>query len=285
MEGRVLLIEDDAVNRQVLRERFEEYDIHIDEAEVGQEGINLATRLLPQAVIISTSLPDMRGRDVAKKLRSLTRTEHIYLMLLADDDVQSERLSGLEQGVDDFVASPFDPDEVMLRIRNALRRANSSNLMDPTTGLPATRLVQDQLRRLVQVPEGDWALLRFHISYLEAFREVYGFQAANDFLRDMGRILAEVLNKDAVVNDFLGYTGHDNFIVVTKQSRAAQFKDEVQQAFNEEVEKHYGFIERRQGYLEVDGERTPLASLRIWEITPADGPFYDIRSLSEALVG
>ncbi len=285
MEGRVVLIEDDAVNRQVLRDRFEECAIHIDEAEVGEEGINLTTRLLPQAVIISTSLPDMRGTDVAERLRSLTRTEHIYLMLLADEDVQSERLSGLEQGVDDFVASPFDPDEVMLRIRNALRRSNSSNLMDPTTGLPATRLVQDQLRRLVQEPEGDWALLRFHISHLEAFREVYGFQAANDFLRDMGRILAEVLNKDAVAHDFLGYTGHDNFIVVTTQSRASQFKDEVQQAFNEEVEKHYGFIERRQGYVEVDGERTSLASLRIWEITPQDGPFYDIRSLSEALVG
>ncbi len=285
MEGRVLLIEDNPINRQVLEGRLRKAGGEVYEAETGQEGVEIATRLLPQAIIISTTLPDMSGSDVARKLRSITRTEHVFIMLLADEDSQSERLSGLEQGVDDFVASPFDPDEVMLRVRNALRRSNSSNLLDPTTGLPTNRLLQEQLRRLVQEPEGSWALVRFHVRHLGAFREVYGFQAASDFLRGLGRIIAEMLDQNALDDAFLGYAGNDSFIVITEEAHADELEAQVQQAFAQEVERHYGFMERMQGYVVVDGEQSPLASLHVSRITPQDGPFYDIRSLSEALGG
>jgi DNA-binding response OmpR family regulator len=285
MEGRVLLIEDNDDTRMILRERFESHGIQVDEAETGEAGVKFAARYLPQAIVVSTSLPDMRGVEVARQLRERTRTHHIFLLLLADDDAHQQRLSSLELGVDDFVASPFDPDELMLRVRNALRRANSSNLMDPATGLPAMRLVQEQLRRLVKDPERSWALMQVQISGLEAFREAYGFQAATDLLRDVARLLSVALSNDDVVDDFLGYTGSDDFIVITSQSRAPSLEDEIRSGFDKIISRHYGFKERLQGFVMVDNERTPLASLKIRHITPEDGPFYDIRSLSEALVG
>ncbi len=285
MEGRVLLIEDHPINRKVLRERFEESDMKVDEALTGEEGLKLAARLLPQVIIISNSLPDMEGGEVAKRLREKTRTRHIFLMLLADENVHRQRLTSLELGVDDFIASPFDPDEVRLRVRNALRRANNSNLMDPTTGLPAGSLVQDQLRRLLKDPEGQWALLRVHVIALEAFREVHGFQAAGDMLRGVAAILAESLAHDDVQDDFLGYVGRDDFIAITHKTRAQSMREEVVAKFQQEIGTHYDFLERDQGFILVDGERAPLASLRIRSITPADGPFYDVRSLSEALSG
>ncbi len=285
MEGRVLLIEDDPDNRAVLRERLEAHEIQVDEAESGEAGIQFAARYLPQAIVVSTSLPDMNGLQVARRLRERTRTQHIYLMVLADEDVHQQRLASLELGVDDFVASPFDPDELMLRVRNALRRANLSNLMDPATGLPAMRLVQEQLRRLVKSPEGTWALMQVHVAGLEPFRETYGFQAATDLLRDVARLLSVALSDDDVVDDFLGYTGSDDFIVITDQARAPSLEREIQSNFEKVVSRHYGFKERLQGFVKVDGSRAPLASLRIRQITPDDGPFYDIRSLSKALVG
>lgn len=287
MEGRVLLIEDDAVNRKILRERFEAAGMQVDEAAEGQDGLEAASRLLPQVIVISTSLGAMSGAEVAQQLRSVTRTRHIFLMLLADEDQHQERLSGLELGVDDFVSSPFDPDEVTLRVRNAMRRANSTNLTDPTTGLPAGSLVQEQLRQLVmQDPEGEWALLRFRVSNLGPFREAYGFMAADDLLRGVTRILAEVLDRDAVAKDFLGYGGNDDFILITQPKRAEAIKAEVSAQFGDEIGSHYGFMEREQGYIVVDGKQVPLASLRVRCVTPqTDGPFYDIRSLSEALAG
>ena len=285
MESRVLLIEDDSHNQEVLQQRFEAANMHLDVVRTGAEGIAYAARFLPQAIIVSSSLPDMDGGDVVRRLREMTRTHHIFLMLVADKEIHRERLNALELGADDFVSAPFDPDEVHLRIRNALQRANASNLISPITGLPALRLIQDQLRHLIQKPEGDWALLRVHVESLEPFREVYGFQAGTDFLNGVARILSVALSHDDVENDFLGYSGNDDFIVVTTRQRRSSLIEEIQAAFAEQMPNHYAFMERQQGYVQIDDVRAPLASLKILTITAADGPFYDIRSLSEALAG
>lgn len=285
MEGRVLLIEDDPANVAILREHLTDAQIKVEESTTGQEGIEKALRLIPEGIVISTSLPDMEGVEVVKHLRSLSRTRHIFMMLLADENLHHELLNGLEVGVDDFVLSPFDPDEVTLRIRNALRRATSSNRTDPITGLPAGPLLQEQLRYLVQNdPEGTWGLIRFRVAYLDPFREVYGFMAAEDFLRGVARILSEVMGNTMSETDFLAYGGHDDFIVITQRDRFEALRDEVLRLFAEEVGSHYNFIDREQGYILYEGEKVPLAELRVRMVTPeVDGPFYDIRSLTEAL--
>ncbi len=285
MEGRVLIIEDHKGNLQLLQKHFEEADMKIATATTGEEGIKSALNFMPQVIIVSTSLPDMRGSDVAQRLRSYERTKHIHIIMLADEDHQQERINGLKLGVNDFVASPFDPVEVTLRVRNALHRANMANRTDPTTGLPAGILVQDQLRALMKDPEGSWALLRFRVRYLNPFRELYGFVAAKDLLRNVAHILAEALGSDDVSQDFLGYGGNDDFIVITTQERAPSLKDEVLARFKQEVHTHYGFMEAAAGHIEVEGKEYPLATLRVMIVTPKDGPFYDIRSLSEAIAG
>ncbi len=285
MEGRVLLIEDDPASAAILREHLAEAQIKVEEATTGQEGIEKALRLIPEGIVISTSLPDMAGIEVVKQLRSMTRTRHIFMMMLADENMHHELLNGLEIGVDDFVPSPFDPDEVTLRVRNALRRATSSNRTDPVTGLPAGPLLQEQLRYLVQNdPEGTWCLIRFRVAHLDPFREVYGFMAAEDMLRGVARIFSEVMGHNLSEKDFLAYGGRDDFIIITQRERFDALRDEVMRLFSEEVGSHYNFIDREQGYILYEGQKVPLAELRVRMVTPeVDGPFYDIRSLTEAL--
>lgn len=285
MEGRVLIIEDHDGNRKLLEKQFAETEINLSVAKSGKEGLEIAVREMPQVILLSTSLPDVPGVEIAKQLRAIKRTEHVFLMMIGDEDNRTERLSGLDVGANDFITCPFDPEEVTLRIGTALRRANMANRTDPTTGLPAGMLVQDQLRSLLKEPEGDWALLRFRIVNLEPFREVHGFMAGADLLRGVARVLAESLAKNHVEKDFLGFGGHDDFIVVTLKERAEALEKEVYAKFEEEVGSYYGFFEREKGTIEFEGKEYPLANLRVRHLTPADGPFYDIRSLSEGLAG
>ncbi|MBN1487914.1 MAG: response regulator [Anaerolineae bacterium] len=286
MEGRILIIEDSIANSRVLQKNFTEAGAEVEVAQTGSEGFDLATRLLPQVIVLSTSLPDMPGSDLAQRLRGIKRTEHIFLLMLADEDIHSERLNVLALGANDFVASPFDPVEVTLRVGNALRRANMSNRTDPITGLPAGSLVQDQLRHLVmEDPEGSWALVRFRLLNLDPYRESYGFMAAADLLRMAARLLAEALNRDDVADDFLGYGGNDDFIIITVQSRAESLISEVVKEFNQKVGSHYKEEDLAQGFIKVDDEQAHLAQLVAHSISPKDGPFYDIRSLTEELSG
>ena len=286
MKGRVLIIEDHAPNRFLLREQLERDEIEVIEAETGESGLRRALRMIPQVILLSTSLPDVTGLEVAKQLRDINRTKHVFLMMMGDQENRDERLTALEAGANDFVTSPFDPELVALRVRNAIQRANADNTVDPITALPAGRRVQAELMRLVQgEPQGDWALLRFHVRNLDPFREVHGFMAGDDILRAVARILAEALGRHAVESDFVGFGGHDDFIVITDADRADGLRENVRTAFDDVIGSFYGFMERERGSIEFEGEAYPLAELAIRCVNSEDGPFYDIRSLTEVLAG
>ncbi|HOU15271.1 MAG TPA: response regulator [Anaerolineae bacterium] len=285
MEGRVLLIEDHDGNRTLLTHQFVKEGFEVAEAVTAAEGIKAAIRLMPQVIVLSLSLPDMPGVDVARRLREINRTKHVFLMLIGDKNDREQRLAGLDLGANDFIDSPFDPELVALRVRNAIHRKNLDNLTDPATGLPAGRMVHDELLNLIQAPTGDWALMRFRILKLEPLREVYGLNAGEKLVSAVARLIAEALARDEMHNDFLGYGGHDDFIVITHQDRAPALEAEVRAAFEREIGAHYHAADRERGYLVWDGQQVGLAALRVRSVTPADGPFYDIRSLSEAIAG
>lgn len=285
MEGRVLLIEDHDGNRELLSKQFTKEGLEVAEATSGTDGVKTAARFMPQVILISTSLPDMSSLDVIRRLREINRTKHTFLMLFGDEENRQERLASLEGGANDFIDSPLDPELVALRVRNAINRKNLDNITDPITGLPAGRQVHDELLNLLRVPEGEWALMHFRIHKLDPFREVYGFMAGEKLLHDTARLIAEALAHDEIENDFIGYGGHDDFIVITGQERAAALEAEVRAAFTQSLAEHYGETAYAQGYIEVDGRQHALAGLRVRCVTPADGPFYDIRSLSEAIAG
>ena len=286
MKGRVLIIEDREDNRALLRERFEQDEIEVIEAETGEAGLKKALRVIPQVIVLSTSLPNASGLEIAERLRDINRTKHVFLMMMGDEENRKERLTALEAGANDFVTIPVDPDLVALRVRNAIQRANSENATDPITGMPAGRRVQTELMRLVREdPEGDWALMRFHVRNLDPFREVHGFMAGDDILRATARLLAEALGQESVEEDFMGFGGHDDFIVITDADRADDLRKDIQAAFEGTVGSFYDFLEREQGTIEFEGKQYPLACLTVHTVVSEDGPFYDIRSLTEVLAG
>ncbi len=285
MEGRVLVIEDHEGTRALIKRRLEEEGLQVAEADTGVSGTREAIRSIPQVILVSTTLPDMPGLEIVRRLRKTNRTKHIFLMMIADEENRNERLQGLDAGANDFLTLPIDPDLVMLRVRNAINRANLDNHTDPVTGMPAGRRLQDEMSRLLRAPQANWALMHVRVRHLKPFREVYGFVAGDELLRGTARILAEELAQDDIEEDFLGYGGRDDFIVITLQARAKALAAEVSAQFDHEIGTYYGFLDRQQGYIESGGVTYPLASLRIDTVTPDDGPFYDIRSLSEALAG
>ena len=120
---------------------------------------------------------------------------------------------------------------------------------------------------------------------LDPLREVHGFVAGDNLLRGVARLLAEVLAGDDIEDDFLGYGGHDDFIVITHQDRSESLIADAQAKFTQEIASHYDEAEHERGTIESEGQKFALATLRVRSVTPADGPFYDIRSLSEAIAG
>lgn len=284
--GKVAVIEPDATVAALLRACFEEAGFRVRAAATGQEGLTLCRKSLPQVALVDTDLPDIDGLQVCRELRTTTRTRHVHVILITRSLDRKVRIVGLETGADDFVVIPFDAEEVTLRVRNALRRATSDNLTDPVTSLPGRRLIQARLRELVSGEEG-WALLGLSVRHLEPFQEVHGFLAAQEVLRSVARVLAHGSERWGNADDFVGHSGGGRFVVVTSAERAEAVADGLVARFEDEVKTHYAFREREQGYLTVQNgdqeRRVPLMRLQVRKVMASDGPFYDIRSLTESL--
>jgi len=283
-KGRILVVEDDSDISNMLRIYFSGQGFEVTVAPRGSDALSLTRQKLPNLIVLDIMLPDMDGYAVCRSLRTTTRTSHIPIIFLTQKDERGDRIAGLELGADDYITKPFDIEELRLRVQNAIARAERESLTDPRTGLPSGRLIEEQLRRMIRGTE--WALLDIRLSNFEAFREVYGFVAADDVLRFTAILIGEVLDRFGTSEDFVGHAGGDNYIIVTGASAAPTIRDQIKERFAEEILTHYSFIDREQGYILVpsDGgaqQKADLMTMMVGIVESGDGKFADIREITE----
>ncbi|GAC1566367.1 MAG: response regulator transcription factor [Ktedonobacteraceae bacterium] len=119
----VLVIDDDENIIDLIKLGLKYEGFQVESTSTGSGGLAAAQRLNPALVVLDLLLPDVDGLEVCNRLRSNPTTRDIpILMLTAKDDVR-DRVAGLETGADDYLAKPFDFDELVARIRAILRRA------------------------------------------------------------------------------------------------------------------------------------------------------------------
>jgi DNA-binding response OmpR family regulator len=284
-KSRLLIVEDDVDITNMLATYFSGMDFDVDIAHRGAEALEKTRQTLPDLIVLDILLPDIDGYEVCRSLRKNTRTSQIPVIFLTQKDERGDRLQGLELGADDYITKPFDIEELKLRVTGAIRRAERESLTDPRSGLPAGRLIEDQLRRIIH--NDDWALLDIRVNHLDAFREVYGFVAGDNVLRFTALLLTDAVNQFGSGDEFLGHAGNDDFVVTTTAKAAAQIRKRIKDRFAAEIPAHYNFVDRARGFIESpkdaggDG-RAPLMTLSVGVITGSERSFADIRELSEA---
>jgi DNA-binding response OmpR family regulator len=283
-KARLLIVEDDFDISNMLRLYFSGLQYEVDVAPRGSSALEKTRQNLPHLIILDIMLPDIDGFEVCRILRTHTRTSHVPIIFLTQKDERRDKLQGLELGADDYITKPFDIEELKLRVQRAITRAEQQSLTDPHSGLPAGRLIEEQLRRIIR--EQGWALIDTRINHFEAFKEVYGFVASDDVLRFTAMLVNEVVNLVGTLNDFIGHTGGNNFIVITTQEAAENIRKTLKKRFSEEVQTHYNFLDRQQGYIVTTTEtgeqsRHPLMTMAVGVVTPAQYQFADIREITE----
>jgi PleD family two-component response regulator len=283
-KGRILVVEDDFDISNMLRIYFTGQGFEVSVAPRGGEALALTRKSIPHLIVLDIMLPDMDGYAVCKELRITTRTSHIPIIFLTQKDERSDKIAGLELGADDYITKPFDIEELKLRVTNAIARQERDNSLDPRTGLPSGRLIEEHLRKIIRKP--DWALLDCRINNFEPFKDAYGFIAGDEVLRFTSILLGEVVDEMGTPNDFIGHPGGDNFVIVTTYPNSTAVRDRLKARFKEEVQTHYNFVDRDQGFIvtkAADGRevKTSLMTMAIGMVSPNTHSFSDIREITE----
>lgn len=112
----ILVIDDEQQILRAMRTILSQHNYQVITASTGEEGLALTTTSMPDVIILDLGLPDMDGKEVCAQLRAWTQTPVIVLSVRENDKV-----SALDNGADDYLTKPFNADELLARIRVALR--------------------------------------------------------------------------------------------------------------------------------------------------------------------
>ena len=123
IESRILVVDDEPQILRALQTSLRKTGYEVETATTGEQALTLAAVRPPDAVILSLVLPDRRGTEVAKELRAWSKAPIIVLSVVGDE---SEKVAALDAGADDYVTKPFGVDELLARLRAALRRVEPS---------------------------------------------------------------------------------------------------------------------------------------------------------------
>jgi DNA-binding response OmpR family regulator len=178
----VLLIEDDPRLAEMVSEYLGEAGFHVTITGDGRTGLERLTRDLYDVVVLDLMLPDMDGLDVCRQLRA--KDDIPVLMLTARGDAM-DRVVGLEMGADDYLPKPFEPRELLARLRAILRRRRP--LGGPSDVLRFGRLEIDRAARTVHVDGAERSLTSHQFTLLLTLAEKAGRVLSRDALMDLVR--------------------------------------------------------------------------------------------------
>jgi DNA-binding response OmpR family regulator len=151
--GPVLVVDDDAPHRTLLRNLLQRIGLDVVEAEDGATALRSAARQPPSLVLLDVQLPLVGGYEVCHELRE-RYGQDLPIIFVSGARVESEdRVAGIMIGADDYITKPFDPDELLARVRRLLRRSSSGVNM-PRRRTAFTELTARELEVLELMAEG-----------------------------------------------------------------------------------------------------------------------------------
>ena len=179
MTDRILLIEDDTRLAEMVRDYLDGAGFRVSHAPSGAAGLALHARDAFDAIVLDLMLPDMDGIDVCRQVRARAATP--ILMLTARGDAL-DRVVGLEMGADDYLPKPFEPRELLARLRAILRRGKAGPRSDV---LRFGRLEIDRGAHEVRLDGETRPLTAYQFELVVALAEHAGRVMSRDALMDL----------------------------------------------------------------------------------------------------
>ena len=250
MTERILVADDDLdVSRLVaVNLTLEGYDVLLEHD--GAATLATAVRTQPDLILLDVMMPELDGYEVCKQLREDPRTANAAIILLTARSLSADRVLGLTAGADDYIAKPFDPPELVARVKSVLRRSRQMRDASPLTGLPGNFQITAELDRVVR-HGARFALTYCDLDNFKAYNDHYGFVQGDEAIKATARLLVEVLARHPSELSFVGHIGGDDFVLVTSTEVADDVAADVVQSFGEMAPTLYADDDRARGFIEV----------------------------------
>ena len=226
--GRILIVDDRPSSYERIAAMLGEHAVEV-EAEPAEALIRAAEGDY-ELIIVSLSLENFDGLRLCSQLRSVDRTRHIPILVIADPDSDARLARGLEIGVNDYLVRPLDKNEMLARVRTQIKKKRYAErlrdnvqmsieaaITDALTGLHNRRYMETHLNGLVEQAASRGkpiAVLMLDIDFFKAINDTHGHDAGDDVLREFAlRIRKSIRNIDLACR-----YGGEEFVIVMPET-------------------------------------------------------------------
>jgi diguanylate cyclase (GGDEF)-like protein len=242
--------------------RFVEVNLRLEGFEVatafdGEQALQASFDMMPDLVLLDVMMPKVDGFEVCQRLRSDGRTKNISVIMLTAKSLSADKVVGLTAGADDYMIKPFDPIELVARVKSALRRAKEMRAINPLTQLPGNVQIQDEVTDHVEQGQ-PFALMYIDIDDFKAFNDHYGFLRGDEAIKLLARCASESVKLHGGPDAFLGHIGGDDFVAVIEPDLAEKTAQVIIDRWDQEVRSLYDDADTSNGYIEVEDRQGKL---------------------------
>jgi two-component system cell cycle response regulator len=250
---KVLIVDDSAIYRKLLEQALSLGSCSVLVAKSGQEAVEILDREHPSLVITDCVMPDLTGIELCQRIRANHELGYTYVILLTSNAEKENVVKGLSAGADDYLTKPFDPDELLARVRVGLRlidlhrQIEGKNrlleelaLTDPLTGLPNRRAVVSwgsrQLSGAARHGFPFWVVL-IDLDHFKDVNDTYGHEAGDAVLRRF----SEILKANTRYSDISGRIGGEEFLQVLTHTNEEGVRIVVERIRHQFAEEKFSF--------------------------------------------
>jgi diguanylate cyclase (GGDEF)-like protein len=266
MPETILVVDDDPdIARFVeVNLRSAGYDVAV--AGDGEEALEKAGAVRPDLVLLDVMMPRIDGFEVAQRLRKNPQTANTSIIMLTAKALSADKVTGLQSGADDYIIKPFDPIELLARVKGTLRRAKEMRNLSPLTGLPGNIRIQEEIER--QVREGrPFAVLYCDLDNFKAYNDRQGFVRGDRLIQAVSRIVQEAIADLDGADGFVGHVGGDDFVAVVRPEVAEEASKRICRRFDEVRAEYYDPEDLERGYVRLEDRRGVLQDIPLVAIS------------------
>jgi diguanylate cyclase (GGDEF)-like protein len=205
---------------------------------------------IPDLLILDLSMPGLSGFEVCRAVKADPRTARVPVLMLTGESDVERKVEGFEAGADDYLAKPFDPRELRARVGALVRLVRREADRNPTTGLPGSRAIDEELTRRATAGH-PFAVIYLDIDNFKPFNDVFGFAVADAVIREAGDVLHEAVAATGGTagpnGEFVGHIGGDDFILVSDPPRGEALARACVERFRRRIEAQVGPVVTARG--------------------------------------
>lgn len=282
---RAVIVDDEPDIRDVLRITLEAEGFEVEEAADGPSALALIRRRTPHVVILDSRMPGMDGEAVCQTLKQDILLRHLPILLVTAKRETADKVKGLAAGADDYIVKPFDPAELVARVRMVMRRTRQALDANPLTKLPGNASIMEELEQRL-VAGQPLAVCYVDLDQFKAFNDAYGFERGDEAIRETARVLLTVMHTEGMPTDFLGHIGGDDFVLITTPDTVDAVAAAIVQETAATLAQFYDEASRRRGYLEGKDRggqpaRFPLLSASVAVVTNERRPLTHVAEIAQ----